>query len=86
MNITFFRTPKLQIKVLNIMENSTYLKIRKIHGDFISYNMIRDYLYNIHIIDFADTRIGFNIEDVVRFWEHMWAMSQFTTGQIIAPK
>jgi len=58
------------------MKQSSLAKVCKIHGDFIAYNMICDSVQDIHILDFGDARTGFNFEDVVRFWEHIWAISQ----------
>lgn len=56
--------------------NAAGLKIGKIHGDFIAYNLLYDHSGNVYILDFGDARVGFNLEDVVRFWEHLWVMGQ----------
>lgn len=51
------------------------LNFCKIHGDFIIYNMLIDNKRDIHIIDFGDTRVACNIDDVVRFYSNLWAIS-----------
>lgn len=56
--------------------NNTCIKICRIHSDFNSYNIIINEDMTIHIVDFGDTRIGISLEDVGRFYEHIWAMSQ----------
>jgi len=48
----------------------------RIHGDFIVYNMLMDDRERIHVIDFGDSRIGSNLEDVARFYSNLWAISQ----------
>lgn len=57
-------------------EKDFTLTVSRIHGDFISHNMIFDQNGKVFIIDFADTRIGFSLEDVVRFWGNLWTMRQ----------
>lgn len=52
------------------------ISICRIHGDFNVSNMLVDDDLNIHILDFADTRIGFNIEDIGRFYELLWTMEK----------
>lgn len=52
------------------------VKICRIHGDFIIYNMLFDKEDNIHVMDFGDTRKGTNIEDVARLYSNLWAISQ----------
>lgn len=56
-----------------LVENN--INICKIHGDFIIYNMLIDNKSDIHIIDFGDTRVACNIDDVVRFYSNLWAIA-----------
>lgn len=46
-----------------------------IHGDFTLSNMIINNK-KVFILDFADTREGFIIEDIVRMWAILWEVSQ----------
>lgn len=48
----------------------------RIHGDFIVYNLLLDQNLTLHVLDFGDTRIGNNLEDVARFYSQLWAMAQ----------
>jgi len=50
-------------------------KICKIHGDFIIYNLLIDKNNNIHVLDFGDTRIACNLDDVARFYSNIWAIA-----------
>jgi len=52
------------------------LSLCQIHGDFIVYNMLVDANDEIHIIDFGDSRIAANVDDVARFYSNMWAIAQ----------
>lgn len=52
------------------------IRICQIHGDFIAYNMLVNNNMDIHILDFADTRIGAAIEDIGRFYELLWAIEK----------
>lgn len=56
-----------------LAENS--IRLCRIHGDFIIYNMLIDEYGNIHIIDFGDTRFACNIDDVARFYSNLWAIA-----------
>jgi len=56
-----------------LLENN--IDFCKIHGDFIIYNMLIDPQNNIHIIDFGDTRVACNIDDVARFYSNLWAIA-----------
>lgn len=63
------------------LSDSQYLEnhnisICRVHGDFNVSNMLVDDDLNIHILDFADTRIGFCIEDIGRFYELIWTMEK----------
>jgi len=51
------------------------IKHCRIHGDFIIYNMLIDAKKDIHIIDFGDTRLASNIDDVARFYSNLWAIA-----------
>jgi len=51
------------------------INICRVHGDFIIYNMLIDNMSNIHIIDFGDTRVACNIDDVARFYSNLWAIA-----------
>jgi len=67
-------------KEINNLKDSRYLinnKIEfcRIHGDFIVYNMLIDKQNDFHVIDFGDTRIAANIDDVARFYSNLWAIS-----------
>jgi hypothetical protein len=48
----------------------------RIQGDFAVGNMLVDPDWQIYILDFADSRIGVTLEDVARFYEQVWAISQ----------
>lgn len=56
-----------------LVKNS--INICRIHGDFIIYNMLIDKKIDIHIIDFGDSRIACNIDDVARFYSNLWAIA-----------
>ncbi len=67
--------------LINKLADIKYLEqnnitICRIHGDFIVLNMLVDDAFNIHIIDFADTRIGFCIEDIGRFYSLLKTMEK----------
>lgn len=55
--------------------NENAIQFSRIHGDFIIYNMLKDKHNNIHILDFADTRIGTTIEDIARFYQNILSIS-----------
>jgi len=46
------------------------------HGDFVVYNIIFDEIDNFFILDFGDTKINSNFEDVVRFYSILLAISE----------
>lgn len=46
------------------------------HGDFVVYNMMLDSNARLHVLDFGDTKINSNFEDVVRFYSILLAISQ----------
>jgi len=48
----------------------------RLHGDFTIYNILMDRQQNLHILDFGDTRISGNLEDLVRFYSGLWAIAQ----------
>ncbi len=54
------------------------IRICQIHGDFIAYNMLANENMDIHVLDFADTRIGAAVEDIGRFYELIWAMEKIS--------
>jgi aminoglycoside phosphotransferase len=47
-----------------------------IHGDFLLYNILVDPRQNLHVLDFGDTRVSSNLEDVSRFYSGLWAIAQ----------
>jgi len=47
-----------------------------IHGDFLLYNILVDPQPKLHILDFGDTRVSSNLEDVSRFYSGLWAIAQ----------
>lgn len=78
---------RIEKRFLHEIENLTkvdylknnQIKICRTHGDFIIYNMLIDKDNNINIIDFGDTRIAGNLDDVARFYGNIWAISQTNT-------
>ncbi len=52
------------------------LDVGVIHGDFEPNNMLVTPEGRVFVIDFADTRIGLHLEDVVRLWTVVWELSQ----------
>lgn len=46
------------------------------HGDFIIYNILIDKKNNLYVIDFADTKIASNLDDIARFYSNLWAIAQ----------
>lgn len=48
----------------------------RVHGDFLIYNILIDCEQNLHVLDFGDTRISGNLEDVSRFYSGLWAISR----------
>jgi Ser/Thr protein kinase RdoA (MazF antagonist) len=50
--------------------------IARIHGDFDAINILVGPPASLTIIDFADSRNGFALEDVVRCWHAAWALSR----------
>lgn len=51
------------------------VQFSRVHGDFVIYNMLLDKSNNVHILDFADTRIASSIEDIARFYQNILAIS-----------
>ncbi len=47
-----------------------------LHGDFTIYNILVDSENNFRILDFGDTRVSTNLEDVARFYSSLWAISK----------
>lgn len=47
----------------------------RVHGDFILYNVLIDKQLNLHILDFGDTRVSANLDDVARFYSGLWAIA-----------
>ena len=58
-----------------VFETDDCLDICQIHGDFTPHNVFRDTSENVRILDFGDSRRGYHLEDVVRFWELLWSMA-----------
>ena len=52
------------------------IRVCRVHGDFVAYNMVADPEWNIYIADFADTHIGASTEDVGRFCELLYAVAK----------
>ncbi|WP_298447394.1 phosphotransferase [uncultured Marinobacter sp.] len=48
----------------------------RVHGDFTIYNILIDHQNDLHILDFGDTRISGNFEDLARFYSGLWAISR----------
>lgn len=53
-----------------------YIKICRVHGDFIVNNMVVDGNWQVYVLDFADTHIGASVEDIGRFYQLLWAMGK----------
>ena len=68
--------PEIEKLVDTEYQIENHIRLCRVHGDFIAYNMFVDQNWNISILDFADTRIGASIEDVVRFCDLFFALSQ----------
>lgn len=48
----------------------------QVHGDFVIYNVLMDQQKNLHVLDFGDTRVSGNLDDVVRFYSALWAIAE----------
>lgn len=48
----------------------------QVHGDFVIYNVMIDASRNLHVLDFGDTRVSGNLEDVARMYSSLWAIAQ----------
>ena len=46
-----------------------------IHGDFLIYNVLIDANNNLHVVDFGDTRLSGNLEDVARMYSSLYAIA-----------
>lgn len=55
-------------------------ELATIHGDFTCYNMLVSPDGLLHVVDFADARVGLPLEDVARLW-HQLAMLAATSGR-----
>jgi hypothetical protein len=55
------------------------LPIRRIHGDFCTVNMLMRRDGAVSILDFADCRWGFALEDFARLWCSIWEIA--STGR-----
>jgi len=70
---------KFVAEILNIKKEGyrqeNRVRICRVHGDFIVYNMLVDDNDDLHVLDFGDTRISSSIEDVARFYQNIWAIS-----------
>jgi aminoglycoside phosphotransferase (APT) family kinase protein len=56
--------------------NWNALPIAQIHADYHPANMIRSVQGQIVVLDFADSRLGFALEDITRFWTSIWEISE----------
>lgn len=68
-------------KELEKLSQNSYLQENgsfacQVHGDFVLYNMLIDPQNKIHVLDFGDTRVSGNLEDVARFYSSIWAIAQ----------
>jgi aminoglycoside phosphotransferase (APT) family kinase protein len=52
------------------------LPVRRIHGDFCHVNMLMRQDGVISVLDFADCRWGFALEDYVRLWCSIWEIAE----------
>lgn len=52
------------------------LPICRVHDDFTHSNILVRPDGSVSILDFADARVGFALEDVVRFWCSIWEIAQ----------
>jgi len=52
------------------------LPVRRIHGDFCHANMLMRRDGVVSVIDFADCRWGFALEDYVRLWCSIWEIAE----------
>lgn len=48
----------------------------RIHGDFVIYNILIDNKKNLHVLDFGETCISGNLDDVARFYSSLWAIAE----------
>ena len=75
------RIEQKYIAELQKLTNPDYLALNnafpcQVHGDFVLYSVLVDSQQNIHILDFRNTRISSNLEDVARFYSSLWAITQ----------
>ena len=47
----------------------------RVHGDFIVYNVLIDQNRQLHVVDFGDTRVSGNYEDVARMYSSLYAIA-----------
>jgi len=52
--------------------------VARIHGDFDLANILVDPQGGLYIVDFADTREGLALSDLVRLWHAVWAISELS--------
>ncbi|SOB75163.1 Phosphotransferase enzyme family protein [Marinobacter sp. LV10R510-11A] len=48
----------------------------RVHGDFVIYNILIDKQKNLHVLDFGETCISGNLDDVARFYSSLWAIAE----------
>ncbi|WP_144776643.1 phosphotransferase [Marinobacter maritimus] len=53
----------------------------RLHGDFTIYNILMDRQQNLHVLDFGDTRVSGNLEDLARFYSGLWAIAQTNSSR-----
>ncbi|SHK46174.1 Phosphotransferase enzyme family protein [Marinobacter antarcticus] len=70
-----FGTELIKLKQPDFLSSNGAFPCR-IHGDFLVYNILIDSQKNLHVLDFGDTRISGNLEDVSRFYSSLWAIAQ----------
>lgn len=51
-------------------------RITRIHGDFCPVNLLVGPDGTVSVLDFADARLGFALEDLVRLWCSIWEISE----------
>lgn len=58
------------------LQSSSGLFQCRVHADFIVYNILVDKELDFHVLDFSDVRLGCCLDDVVRFYSGLYAMSR----------
>jgi hypothetical protein len=68
--------PQIEKAADSSYQQDNFIRFCRLQGDFAVGNMLVDPNWHIYVSDFADSRIGASLEDVVRFYEQLWAMSR----------